>query len=1038
MSITRFAISQNRLTFALLFVVFAAGVMAYFSLPRAEDPGFIIRTATVQTLFPGASPERVELLVTDKLEKAIQEIPELDFVTSQSATGVSLIFVNVDQSYKEMRPIWDNLRRKVERVAPDLPEGIIGPTVNDEFGDVFGIIVTITGDGLSYAELRDVADDVRDDLLRLPDAAKVEINGAQEERIFVEYNNARLAELGISTMQLRQLLEARNIINPGGAVETLRERIVLEPSGNFESVDDLRQTVISLPGSSDLVYLSDIATVTRGYVDPPSELLRYNGQRALALGISLREGGNIINLGEQVRAAVARLQQQYPIGIDLDFLTFQPDVVNKKVRNFTSSLGQAVGIVMIMILIALGIRTGLIVSAFIPACIAMSLALMAFFGIGINQISLAALIIALGLLVDNAIVMAEYILVRIQSGMDRVEAAVASARELAIPLLTGSLTTIAAFLPIYLAESNTGEYTAPLFQVVSIALLSSWILSLTVTPMLCVLLIKVKPATTTKQFGGRTYRTYARILTFMLRRRLVTIATTLLVFFGAMWGLGFVPSAFFPPSEVPIITAEFDLAPGTKLDYTDRFAAEVDAFIRDSLSRSEVREGVTHWGTFVGTSAPRFVLTYNPGRPDRKYVILIATTSSRPYADSVVAHLEQWVARNHPGVTPDIKPLALGPPVAAPIQVRLSGKDLERLYEIAAKLEARLAEHPGTRNIRNDWGAQTKKLVVNIDEARAKRAGVSNQDIAVSLQTVLSGITTTEYREGDKVIPVVLRSVAADRTDVGKIESMNVYAQATGRNVPLKQVADVELVWQPSEMIRRDRLKTITISADVAEGVVPTDVNAWLTPWLESEMVDWPIGYLWEYGGEIESSVEAQESIGAKLPFALFAIVLLLVWQFNSFRKPLIILLTIPLGMIGVTIGLLVSDLYMGFMTLLGVIALAGVVINNAIVLLDRIKVEQDENGFDGPTAIVQACLQRLRPIYLSNGSTIAGLFPLWWGDSPMFWPMAVAMIFGLAFATLLTLGVVPVLYSLFFGVRLPKGWSYQEPMSERQVTAGN
>ncbi|MBT3606357.1 MAG: efflux RND transporter permease subunit, partial [Candidatus Latescibacteria bacterium] len=512
MGLTKQAIEKNRITLVALLVIVMAGFSAYDSMPQNEDPGFIIRTAQILTFFPGASPERVELLVTDKLEKAIQEIPELDFVNSVSRTGVSEVYVNIIEREKIMRPIWDNVRRKVERASRELPEGIVGPIVNDEFGDVFGTVLTLTGEGYTYSELKDVADQVRNELLRIREVAKVDIHGVQEERIFVEYNNARLAELGLSTIQLKNLLAAQNILLPGGSVSTGDERIGLEPTGNFESVEDLRRALISLPGRSEMVYLEDIAEVTRGYIDPARSKVRASNVDALALGISLREGGNLIDLGNAVKETLARLQERYPICLEFDVIAFQPRIVEEKVDAFVSNLFQAVAIVIVVMLVSLGFRTGMVVSSLIPMTMVMSIWMMSLFHIGLDQMSLSALIIALGLLVDNAIVMSESILVRMGKGEDATSAAVASADELRIPLLIASLTTAAAFLPIYLAESTVGEYTAPLFEVVSIALLCSWALSMTMVPMLSVQFMKVKKKGTQDNMDSKWYVGYRSLL----------------------------------------------------------------------------------------------------------------------------------------------------------------------------------------------------------------------------------------------------------------------------------------------------------------------------------------------------------------------------------------------------------------------------------------------------------------------------------------------------------------------------------------------
>jgi multidrug efflux pump subunit AcrB len=1022
---TEFAIRNNRITFVAMLVILVSGLTAYRGMPRSEDPGFIIRTAVVLTYFPGASPARVEQLVTDKLEKTIQEIPQIDFINSRSKTGLSVIYVNIREEFSQMRPIWDDLRRKVDKGRSELPPGIIGPIVNDEFGDVFGIVMTVTGEGYSYAELKEIADDVRDELLRLPDAAEVDIYGAQEERVFVEYNNARLSELNMSAAQLEQILGSRNIIIPGGAIDLGPERIALEPSGNFESVDDVRRTVINLPGSSELIYLEDLVSIKRGYIDPPESRVRSTGEPALALAISMKDDGDIIALGAGVEALKARLESIYPIGVEFHLVAFQPRVVQKKVQDFVRSLVQAVGIVILVMLVSLGLRTGLVVASLIPAAIVTAFMVMGFFGMGINQMSLAALIIALGLLVDNAIVMAESIMVRMQEGEEPVRAAVESAAELRIPLLTSSLTTAAAFLPIYLAESSTGEYTAPIFEVVTITLLSSWVLALTLTPLLCVLVLKVKRRQTEGSFDSRFYRTYRGALIGVLEHPLLSLLGVGLIFFLAMQGFRLVPNIFFPSDDTPIFSAEFELPVGSRIQRTDEVVAAFEDYVATNYRKGpDDEEGVTNWGSFIGTGAPRYILTYSPEQTTPEYAYLIMNATSRDYIDGIIPDLEEFCLERFPDLKVTIEPKLLGPPIEAPIQVRLSGNDASELFPIVDKVKEMLRAIPGAKDVRDDWGARVKKLVVDVNEARALRAGLTNQDVAISLQTLLSGWESTQYREDDKIIPVVLRSVAADRQDIGKLESMNIYSQATGRNVPLLQIADVELEWEPSVILRRDRLKTVTVSADVRRGVTPTEVTNKLIPMIDDAKRTWPFGYVYGMGGELEGSVKASQSIGAKLPIGFLIIVFLMVAQFNSIRRPIIILLTIPLGFVGVVIGLIVGQSYFGFMTLLGVISLAGIVINNAIVLLERIKLEIEETRLEPAQALVEAAQRRLRPILLTTATTVGGLVPLWLGGGPMFEPMAIAILFGLLFATFLTLGVVPLLYSLFFRVRF-KGFEY-------------
>jgi multidrug efflux pump subunit AcrB len=989
-------------------------------MPQSEDPGFIIRVALVVTYFPGASPERVEQLVTDRLEKAIQEIPELDFLSSESKTGVSLIYVNVKESYTEMRPIWDDLRRKVDRVRADLPDGVIGPIVNDEFGDVFGIIIALTGEGYTYAELKGVADDVRNELLLIDEAAKVEIQGAQEERVFVEYNNARLAEFGLSPLQLAQILDTHNIIIPGGDVTIEAERIVLEPTGNFESVEDLRRSVIKLPGRQDLLYLEDLANVSRGYIDPPESMMRYNGRPCLGLAVSLRKGGNILTLGRQVKAAIDRLQEIYPIGIEFDIVAFQPEHVSRKVDSFVTSLFQAVAIVLAVMLVTLGIRTGFVVVSLIPMSMVMSLLVMSILDIGIDQMSLAALIIALGMLVDNAIVMSESIMVQIAEGKSPVRAAVDSGAELRIPLLTSSLTTAAAFLPIYLAESSTGEYTAPLFKVVTIALLSSWVLSLTMTPLLCVTFLRVRAAGPAEpHYASGFFRAYRSLLLLGLRHRFMALGAALFLFLAAMQAFRLIPNIFFPPNDKAILKAEFELPVGTPIESTRDVVGAIETFVGQKLSVAPDRtEGILNWATFIGQGAPRFVLNFNPEQAKPEYAVMIVNATSVPaIQETIIPALESFSFENFPDLSATVMLLPMGPPPSAPVEVRISGKDPDALFRIADSVKEKLASLPGTRNIEDDWGLRTKKLRVNVNQPRARRAGLTNADVALSLQTMLSGYESTQYREEDEVIPIILRSVGADRKDVGKLETLNIYVQSTGQSVPLKQVADVEVVWQPSKILRRDTLRTVTVECDIEPSTTPIAVSNALDAWLEGESAGWEAGYKYELGGELEKSVEANRSIADKVPVAGFIILFLLVAQFNSIRRPLIILMTIPLGMIGVVFGLIAAGSYFGFMTLLGIISLSGIVINNAIILIDRIRIEIEENGLDPRRAVIESSQRRLRPILLTTLTTIGGLLPLWFGGGPMWEPMAISIIFGLLFATVLTLGLVPILYSLLFRV---------------------
>ncbi len=1017
MNITRLALDNDRLTLVIVLTIVVTGIATFLNMPRAYDPGFIVRAAQVITYFPGASPERVEQLVSSKLEESIKQIPEVDFINSESRTGVSIVTVNVKDGFDKMRPIWDNLRRKMESVAGDLPQGVNGPYVNDEFGDVFGIVLTITGEGYSDAELNDIAETVRDDLQRLPDAAKVEIHGDQEQRVFVEYDDAVLAELDYSPHQLSQALATRNIVLSGGSVTLGTETITLEPSGNFESIDDIRKTILRIPGSDRLVYLKDIANVYRGYVDPPSTLLRSTGQRALGIAISMRDGGNNIALGEQVSQQVEVFEQRYPYGIEFELVSFSPQEVAQKVSDFVNSLLQAIAVVTAVMLLTLGVRTGLIVALLIPLAMLLAVLVMSAFSIGLDQISLAALIIALGMLVDNGIVMSENIMVQMEGGKDASAAAIDAAAELRTPLLTASLTTAAAFLPIYLAESDVGEFTASLFKVVTITLLSSWLISLSVIPMLCVAFLKVKQKT--ESYAGPLYAAYRRLLSLMLRQRVPTLLLTAVIFAVSMGGFGLLPKVFFPPSDRTYFKIELEMPTGTSIETTTAVATDIEHFLLERQSAdSDPATAIRNWVSYIGYAGPRFILSHNPKPARPSYALMIVNMPSVSAIDELMPQIRRYALDRHPDLDIKLRKMEIGPSIENPVEVRLSSKNSAALFDAVDSLKDEMGQIGGLRNISDDWGQRIKQLDIRIDQARALRADISSQDIAISLQAGLSGLQLTEYREGEDVIPVLLRSNTSRQEDISRLEALSVFAQATGKSVSLRQVADIEVAWDASRIYRRDGLRTVTVGAQLEDGVTASEKFRQLRPWLASAETEWDGAVRYELGGELETSNKSSDSISEQLPVAGFLILILLVAQFNSLRKSFIVLTTIPLGLIGVVIGLLLADSFFGFMTLLGVVSLAGIVINNAIVLLERIQFARDE-GMEHGQAIVSAAMQRARPILLTTATTVLGLIPLYLGGGEMWEPMAIAIMAGLVFSTLLTLGVVPVLYSLLYRVRV-------------------
>ncbi|MEM9399121.1 MAG: efflux RND transporter permease subunit [Verrucomicrobiota bacterium] len=1023
--ITSFAIKNNVTVLVIVALLIVSGISSYFSLPKQQDPGFTIRAAVVTTVFPGANPLRVEQLVTDRIEEVLQEIPEIDYVESESRTGISIVTVHFLEKYTDMRPLFDKIRRKMDDLEDDgtLPDEAGNPNVDDEYGDVFGILYALQGDGFTDAELKEIADEVRNDLLKLDDVAKVEIHGEQDEVIYVEYNGARLQEMGLTPNTLSDSLANANILQSGGDIRIGQERIELEPTGNYETLEALRKTVIQLPNNKGVAYLGDFTTITRGYVEPAESMVRYNGQQGLLLAISLREGGDILVLGQELDRVIPEIEAGYPWGLTLSKVFSQPALVEDSVSNFMSNLFQAIAIVAIVMFLFLGFRTGTIVASLIPTTIVMTFVCMTFFEITINEISLAALIIALGLLVDNAIVMAEAISIRRENGEDKIMAAIRAGKEMSIPLMISSLTTAAAFLCIYLSESAIGEYASDIFRVVTIALISSWLLGMTFIPIMTTMVMKIQPKDQNSKNGepknpysGLMYRIYRMVLFPCLRLKITPLVIIVGLFFIALWALALVPVVFIPEKTDPIINAKFNMPRGTDIAVTETIIKDLEQFMIKNFSAQEKQDGIIDILSFVGVGTPRYVLAIDTDQEDTQTAAMIINLTDYLIIPEIVSKVKDYAANKYPDLEVKMRKLENGTPIDYPIEVRISGNDIPTLYKTINPIKQKLLSTPGVLDVSDDWGPRSKKLVIRVNQDRARRAGVTNSDVALSLKTGLSGLEMTEFRENNDIIPVTLRSVAADRQDLGKLDGIIVYAQGSDTSVPLKQVADIELEWQNAVINRRDRTRMIIVRTQHYPGITATEVADVFTPWLEEQYKTWPKGYTYEMGGEMETSSDASAAIGAKLPISGMLILLLLVAQFNSIRKTVIILLTIPLGMIGITFGLILTNSIFGFFTILGIISLSGIIINNAIVLIDRINIEQ-ENGRAPGDAIIEACQQRLRPILLTTTTTVGGMLPLWISHDPMFETMAVTVIFGLLFATMLTLVVVPILYSLFFKV---------------------
>ncbi len=1026
MNLTQIALENNRVTIVVLLVVGLLGLAGYQTMPRDSMPPYTVRVASVVASFPGAGPERVEALITSKIEEVAQELPELKTVSSESRTGLSVVAVELEQEVppEELQAVWDRLRRKMETIRPDLPEGTYGPEVLDGgIGAVYGIVIGLTGDGFTFAELEACAKDLRDDLIKLPDAAEVRISGIQEERIYLQFNDARMAELGLSAQKIKNNIASTNIVFSGGEVSLEDERLVLEPTGSYADLDDLGRTLIAV-GKGGRVYLGDITRIVREYETPRQRLVKINGQPGLSLSVALSEGANIIELGKEIDQLVALHQARLPLGITFNRVASQDFEVEKSVANFTNNLLQSVAIVLLSMLIFLGLRTGLVVASLIPMTIVATLFIMGVLDIGLNQVSLAALIMALGMLVDNAIVVSEAIMVKMEKGTDAKEAAIESARELAVPLLVSSLTTSAAFLSFFLAASIMGEMMGPLFSVITIALLSSWLLSLTMVTLLAVFFIRVKRQASQSgksTFIDRLNGQYKELLLKALERPYSCTAIIAGLFVISLFGFGFLPFIFFPDSERNLLTVNLNLPLGTKIETTTARVERIESYIADSLLvGAHRRRGITDWATFVGEGPPPYDLGYQAGEANSGYAHLLLNTSSGEDNQWVIDRLDGFCFRSFPDAEIRVSRLA-GGGGGSDVAVRITGPDPNELFGLAGRIKQKLNEMASAQNIGDDWGPKIKKVVVDIDQSKTQNAGLTNQDIALSLQTALTGFNTGAFREGDQSIPIVLRNESSQDVDVRQLESINIYAQGSGNNVPLGQVAQIVPQWQLAKIKRRDLYRTLTVTCDAKSGFTAQDITDVLIPWLEEDREDsesWKQGYRYELGGESEQSGEAMSAVVAQLPLSGFIILALLIVQFNSLRKTFIVLSTIPLGLIGVIAGLLVFRSFFGFFAFLGLISLAGIVINNAIVLIDRIQIELDQSGRASIEAIVAAAQQRFRPILLTTCTTTLGLIPLYFGGGLMWEPMAVAIMVGLLFATVITLLFVPVLYKILFAVK--------------------
>ena len=1009
------------LLFALGMMIF--GAASYFTLPAREDPEITIREALITSAYPGLPAEDVERLITKPLEEAAITIPEVDEVRSTSLDGFSVVHVKAEDKYFDLDQPWDELEEAIQEAGARLPAGADRPHVNDDFGDVAVITLALSGEGYALSELFDFAQHVRDQLIPAQGVRKIDILGAKQERIFVETENARLSEAGVPPDAIADALRRQNTLRPGGAIDIGDRAFVLVPTGAFESVDDVRRTLIRSPEDGALFELGDLATVTKGYEDPARQAAFYNGAPAIVLAISMQPEESVLNFSARMKGAIDDAAAALPVGLDLDIVTFQADQVEKAVYGVSASVAQTLAIVLGVVILFLGLRTGLIVGAIVPGVMLTTLAIMGVFGLHLERMSLATLVIALGLLVDNGIVIAEDFKRRLEEFGDRDRALKETGGELALPLLSSSLTTILVFLPLMLAQHSAGEYTRNISLLILISLLTSWVLAMTVTPTLCHLFIKSPSTDGARQSGARKSRArwdffapvergYEKALRWMLRFRMSFMVVMITLFAISASLMQTVPQRFFPESDRSQILVYVNLPADVTTRATEAALKDMMAIVSDRARYPDL-ESVAAYSGFGG---PRFVLSLTPLDPAPNVGFMVVNAASLDAAREAIPRLRAHFRKALPDVEARVSLMFLGPSDPNVIQVQIKGPDADYIFEQSKALEDMLAAIPGTIDIWSDWFTRTTRFELNVDQPRARIAGVASDDVAAAVSGFVSERALTEFRDGDEVYPIVARATSDERASIDRLRSLAVFPPGSADPVPLSQVADVEPVSAFPRIQREDMTRTVTVEARNLL-ITPEDMAPMVARKLDALNATLAPGHVAEFDGIITDSADGRAALAANFPLAFGMIALLLVAQFNGYRRPLIIILTIPLLLIGALIGLKVMRADFGFLVILGLLSLAGIIVNNAIVLIDRIDIERRTGRKTDFEAVISASVRRLRPIIMTTVTTIVGLAPLIIGRDVLFFGMASVIAFGLAVGTVLTLGVAPVLYCMFFGV---------------------
>ena len=1014
LNLSEWAIRHRALVRFLMVIFLVSGVWAYSHLGQKEDPDFTFKAMLVRVVWPGADAQTTQLQVTDRLEKKLLEHPDLDYIRSYTKPGEAVLLVSLRESTpaKDVANAWYQVRKKVGDIRGQLPADIKGPFFNDEFGDTFGNVYAFTADGFSYEELRRYVEYAKREALRLPDVAKVDLIGEQDEKIYLTLDSARLAGLSLDVQQVWKALREHNTVEPAGTFETPTDRLLVRPTGELSSVEAVKNVLIYANGRSFRV--GDVAQVTRGFVSPPTFKMRFDGKEALGLAISMKKGGDVIRLGEALSGLMAQVKTELPVGITVSPVSDQPRVVKNSINEFMHSLIEAVVIVLAVSFISLGMRTGVVVALSIPLVLAMTFLAMYFANIDLQRISLGSPIIALGLLVDDAIIAVEMMALKLEQGWTRLHAATFAYTHTAFPMLTGTLITAATFLPVGFAKSNAGEYTFSLFSVVGLALVISWFVAVLFTPLMGYALLREHPAAGSEGhadvYQKPFYLRFRRMVEWSLDHRKTVIAATLLAFLLSIVSFKlFVQQQFFPASSRVELLVDFWLPQSASYEATEREVKRMEAALAGD-------KGVVSVTSYVGGGSPRFYLPLDQQQQHLNYAQMMVMTQDEHVRETVKQKIATLLDNDFPMARGRVIRLENGPPVGYPVQFRVSGADPAVLRTIAGQVETLMREHPGTRAVNHDWGEQVKALRVQIDQDKARALGLSSQTLSRQLQTLISGAVVTEFRDNDRTLEVVARLNGAERTAVSQLENLMVQT-SSGRFVPVAQVATVTYAPEESIVWRRNRLPTITVRADAAEGVQASDIALALWPKLQALEKTLPVGYHIALGGSLESSQNAQQAIGAVQPLMLVIVLCLLMFQLQSFQRTLIVLLTAPLGLIGVTLTLIAFSAPFGFVAMLGVIALAGMIMRNSVILVAQIEDDIAE-GIERWEAVIGATVRRFRPIMLTAAAAILAMIPL---TRSTFWgPMAVAIMGGLLVATVLTLLFLPALYAAWFKVKRP------------------